>query len=216
MIELNGKNILKMKNKFNKNDLINFEKNIFENYSYGVIRAPVHLVGSIDGSQEEFLIKLFNNKINNQDWIFGTHRSHYHSILKSQNKKWVKGEIFAKRSSHLNSKYHKIFTSAIVGGILPIALGTAFALKQKKSKNKVWCFIGDMAANMGIMWECLRYAKGEKLPITFIVEDNTWGVYTPTQKVWKDKLEYRNNKYIYYYKYKRRFPHYGIGSWVTF
>ena len=69
---------------------------------------------------------------------------------------------------------------------------------------------------MGIMWESLRYAKGNKLPITFIVDDNKLGVYTPTQNVWKDKMKYVNSEYLYHYNYKRKYPHYGVGKWVTF
>ncbi len=206
-----------MKNKFNEDDLINFEKDIFNNYSEGKIKAPVHLVGSTDKSQERFLINLFTEKINKQDYIFGTHRSHYIALLKSQDKKWVKSEILAKRSININSKKHKIFTSAIVGGNLPIALGTAMALKKKRSKNHVYCFTGDMASQMGIFYECWKYALGEKLPITFIVEDNKIGCYTPTKKVWKEFADWGEdfNKIIYY-NYKRKYPHYGTGSWVRF
>ena len=202
-------------------DLINFEKDIFNNYSEGKIQAPVHLTGSVDGEQEEELLKIFKN-IKKGDWVFSTHRSHYHSLLKSQDKDWVKGEIFNKRSSHLNSNKHKIFTSAIVGGCLPIALGTAFALKKKRSKRKVWCFVGDMAANMGIFNECFKYALANNLPITFVVENNTWGVYTPTNKVWGFKngnniiYQINNNIKLIIYNYKRKYPHYGVGKWITF
>ncbi len=199
----------------NKQDLINFETDIAENYSEGKIKAPVHLTGSTDGTQEDALIEIFK-KIKPNDWVFSTHRSHYHALLKSNNPKWVKGEILARRSININSKKYKFFTSAIVGGNLPIALGVAFALKRKKSKDRVWCFTGDMAAKMGIMWECVRYAQGNKLPIIFIVEDNGIGCYTPTQKVWRDKMGYGISKRLIHYKYKRKYPHYGCGSWVVF
>lgn len=203
-------------------DLIDFEKDIFDNYSEGKIKAPVHLTGSIDGKQEEKLIKIFK-KIKPQDWVMSTHRSHYHALLKSNDPEWVKGEIFAKRSSHINSKKYKIFTSAIVGGNFPIALGTALAIKRRKGKEKVWCFVGDMASEMGIFWECIKYAAGEKLPITFIIENNGLGVYTKTKDVWKKNLTnlaFSNDNplldYVIAYKYKRRYPHYGVGKWITF
>ena len=204
-----------------ENSLIEFEKDIFDIYSEGKIEAPVHLTGSVDGRQEKALIKIFLD-IKKNDWVFSTHRSHYHALLKAQDAEWVKSEILAKRSIHINSKKHKIFTSAIVGGILPIALGVAFALKKKKSKDKVWVFVGDMASQMGIFFECWKYALGHNLPITFIIEDNEIGVYTPTEKVWKfithhdyyfDDVE--ENKIIYY-DYKRKYPHVGIGKWVVF
>jgi len=120
--------------KITKKILIDFETEIFDNYSEGKIRAPVHLTGSVDGHQEDMLIKIFK-KVKKEDWVFSTHRSHYHAILKSKNPEWVKSEIFAKRSSHINSEYYKIFTSAIVGGCLSIALGTALSIKRRKGKE---------------------------------------------------------------------------------
>jgi len=195
-------------------DLIDFETDIFNNYSEGKIRAPVHLTGSVDGSQERELINIFK-KIKPRDWIFSTHRSHYHSILKSKDPEWVKGEILAKRSSHINSKKHKIFTSAIVGGICPIALGVALAIKRKKGREKVWVFVGDMASEMGIFYECRKYAENHKLPITFIIEDNGVGVYTPTAKVWGGISNFWPDNVIVY-EYKRKYEHYGVGKWITF
>ena len=127
----------------NQQDLFDFEKCIFDNYSEGKIKAPVHLTGSIGGEQEDALIEIFKN-IKDKDWVFSTHRSHYHALLKSKNPKWLKEEIFAKRSSHINSSKYKIFTSAIVGGNLPIALGTALAIKGRKGKEKVWCFVREI------------------------------------------------------------------------
>ena len=199
-----------------KKDLIDFEIDIFDNYAEGKIKAPVHLTGSIDGHQEDALIKIFK-KIKKNDWVFSTHRSHYHALLKSQDKEWVKEEILARRSININSAKYKIFTSAIVGGNLPIALGVALAIKRRKGKEKVWCFVGDMASQMGIFDECHKYAIGYKLPITFIIEDNGIGCYSPTEKVWKYPTDASSwDDKIIYYKYKRKYPHYGTGKWITF
>ncbi len=202
-----------------KKDLIDFEKDIFDTYSIGKIKAPVHLTGSESGEQEDALIKIFKD-VKKEDWVFSTHRSHYHSLLKSQDPQWVKEEIMNGRSSHLNSKKYKIFTSAIVGGCLPIALGTAFAIKRKRLKQHVWCFIGDMASEMGIFNESWKYALYNNLPITFIIEDNGLGVYTPTNKAWGFGNgiinPYHDLRHIIYYQYKRKYPHYGVGKWITF
>jgi len=196
-----------------KQQLLDFEKDIADTYSEGKIMAPVHLTGSINGEQEEALIKIFK-KIKDNDWVFSTHRSHYHALLKSNNPEWVKSEILAKRSININSKKHKIFTSAIVGGNLPIALGVAMALKRKKSKDKVYCFTGDMASEMGVYWEGLKYAENFDLPITFIIEDNGFGVNTKTEEAWGKRTILKSKKQIIY-NYTRKYPHYGINKWVT-
>ncbi len=202
------------KKQITKKELIDFEANIFDNYSEGKIKAPVHLVGSIDGHQEDELIKIFKN-IKKRDWVFSTHRSHYHALLKSQDIDWVKKEIFAKRSSHINSRKHKIFTSAIVGGGISSALGVALAVKLKNKKEHVFCFIGDMASEMGIYWEGLKYAENFDLPITFIIEDNLWGVNTKTKDAWGKRTILESKKQIIY-NYSRKYPHYGVNTWITF
>jgi pyruvate dehydrogenase E1 component alpha subunit len=198
--------------KMNEQDLINFEKDIAENYEEAKIRGSVHL----SGGNEKQLIQIFEN-IRDNDWVFSTHRSHYHALLKSKDPKWLKEQIFLKRSSHINSRKYKIFTSAIVGGICPIALGVALAIKRKRRNGKVWCFVGDMSSEMGIFHECLKYARGENLPITFIIEDNGLGCYTPTSKVWKERTNYYCDlKNVNGYEYRRIYPHYGIGKWINF
>ena len=192
----------------NKGDLIEFEEEIKQLFLDKKIRAPVHLaVGS-----EEPLADIFK-KIKKDDWVFSTHRSHYHALLKGTDRQWLKKEILEKRSIHIYNKEHKFFTSAIMSGILPIAVGVAMALKRKKVKNKVWAFVGDMTAEMGIFHECTKYAARHNLPIVFVVEDNGLSVNTPTQEVWgKSKSEPK----IIRYKYKRKYPHQGCGVWVVF
>ncbi len=201
----------------NKKQLIEFEDDIVKCYEAGMIKSPIHL----SGGNEDQLIKIFK-KVKKNDWVFSTWRSHYHALLKSNDPKWVKSEILNNRSIHMNSRKHKFFTSAIVGGILPIALGTALALKIKKKKNKVWCFIGDMASQCGIFNECFKFALGYDLPIRFITEDNGLGVYTPTEKVWKSKgmkcvyVAPDKERKLINYDYERKYPHYGTGHWIDF
>ena len=117
-----------------------------------------------------------------------------------QGRDWLKEEIIKGRSIHINSREHKVFTSSIVCGNIPIALGVALALKLKKANNKVWTFVGDMAAEMGVFHECTKYARRNNLPIKFVVEDNGLSVNTPTQKVWGEEDSGEN---IIRYKYAK-------------
>jgi pyruvate dehydrogenase E1 component alpha subunit len=117
-------------------DLQDFEKEVIEKYKEGNTYGPVHLSGSEDGAQERALINIFK-KVKPEDWVFTTHRSHYHALLKSKDKEWLMNEIIVKaQSSHINSAKYKIFSSSIVGGIIPIALGTALGIKRRKGKIK--------------------------------------------------------------------------------
>ena len=196
------------KKDMNKEDLIEFEEEIKQLFVDKKIRSPVHLsVGS-----EEPLIEIFK-EVKEDDWVFSTHRSHYHALLKGIDREWLKNEILENRSIHIINKEHKLFTSAIMGGISPIAVGVAMALKRKGSKNKVWVFMGDMSAEMGIVYESMKYAARHNLPIVWVVEDNELSVNTPTQEVWgKSEVEPK----VIRYKYQRVYPHQGVGEWVVF
>ena len=193
----------------NKEELIAFEEKIKKIYEKGKIKAPVHL----SGNNESQLIKIFK-KINKSDWVFSTWRNHYHALLKGIPAKWLEKEIINGRSMGINNLKKKFYSSAIVGGILPIAMGVAKSIKLKKQKNKVWVFIGDMTFETGIFHECYKYSKNFNLPIKFVIEDNNMSTNTPTNKAWKKKS--KKPKDIIYYEYKRKFPHHGTGNWILF
>ncbi len=193
----------------NKKDLINFEEEIKKIYENGKIRAPIHL----SGNNETQLIKIFK-KIRKNDWVFSSWRNHYHALLKGIPRTWLKKEIIAGRSMGINNKKYKFYSSAIVGGILPIALGVAKSIKIKKQRAKVWVFIGDMTFETGTFHECYKFSKNMKLPIKFVVEDNNMSTNTPTNKVWVKKSKVPKD--VIKYEYKRKYPHHGTGGWVLF
>lgn len=193
----------------NKKDLINFELDIKKIYEAGKIKAPIHL----SGNNEESLIRIFK-KIKKNDWVFSTWRNHYHALLKGIPIDWLKKEIIAGRSMGINNIKYKFYSSAIVAGTIPIALGVSKAIKLMKKNHRVWVFIGDMTFETGIFHECYKYAKNHKLPLKFIVEDNNLSTNTPTSKVWVKKSKIPKD--VIYYKYKRKYPHHGSGGWVLF
>ena len=199
----------------NKKELISFENDIAETFNQGKIRSPIHLYSG----NEDFLINFFKKKIKKNDWVLCSWRSHYQCLLKGVPPKILKKEIVEGKSISLCFMKYKIYSSAIVGGILPISVGIALSLKRKKSNNKVFCFIGDMTSETGIAYETIKYSINKKLPIHFIIEDNSKSVCTNTRKVWSLKnLSYENikNKYITFYKYKLKYPHAGAGKRVQF
>ena len=103
-----------------KNKLINFEILIKTLYEEGRIKAPIHL----SGNNEDQLIQIFR-KIKLTDWVVSNWRSHYHALLHGIPEDWLKKRILEGRSMGINSKKYKFYSSSIVGGGLPIALGLA-------------------------------------------------------------------------------------------
>jgi len=198
----------------NKTKLVNFETKIANLFNKAKIRAPIHLYSN----NEDDLIKIFK-RIKKNDWVFCSWRSHYQCLLKGVPEKKVEKEILDGKSISLCFPEYKIYSSAIVGGVIPIATGVALNNKLKKNNSKVFCFVGDMTAETGIMHECLKFSINKKLPIHFIIEDNGKSVCTDTRKTWsKKKLSFdgKKNKYITYYKYKLIYPHAGAGQRVQF
>ncbi len=192
-----------------KEELIYFEAVVKQRYENGDILAPVHL----SKDNEDELIEIFQY-VHPDDWVFSAWRNHYHALLHGMNKQELMKDILSGRSMATSSNVNKFYSSAIVGGIIPIALGAAMALKNKKSENKVWCFIGDMTFETGVFHESYKYAKNFDLPIQFVVEDNNLSVHTPTDAAWGVKQEVPDD--VVYYTYENGYPHHGTGAWVNF
>lgn len=195
-------------------ELVAFESEIAELFNAAKIRAPVHLYYG----NEAQIIEVFR-EVKPEDWVMCSWRSHYQCLLKGVPAEEVKAEILAGRSISLCFPRHRVVSSAIVTGIVPIALGIALGIKRAGGTNRVHCFLGEMTAESGVMHECIKYATNHGLPIRFIVEDNAKSVCTDTRAAWNQPvLSYEGNRppNVVYYKYQSKYPHAGAGVRVQF
>jgi pyruvate dehydrogenase E1 component alpha subunit len=176
-------------------ELIDFETDIAREFEAGRIHAPVHL----SGGNELQLIEIFRD-IRPNDWVLSTWRSHYHALLKGIPATEVKAQIISGRSMFISSVEHRFMSSAIMGGMLPIACGLGY------SGERVWCFVGDMCESIGAFHDAVKFADGYGLDIRFVVEDNGLSTNTPTKAAWRygRVRETRVTRYTY----TRRWPHY--------
>ena len=198
-----------------KTDLVNFESKIAELFKQGKIRCPIHL----SSGNEEQLIQLFKD-IAPWDYVFSTHRNHYHYLLHTDDAQGLMEKILSGDSMHTcDPKWH-FYSSSIVAGCVSIACGVALALKMKDSIKKVWCFIGDGAADEGWFTEALKYAVTMDLPIVYVLEDNNRSVESSTKQRWGVDYRYTNDSRfrskLLVYEYNCGYPHTGDGEWVTF
>ena len=195
---------------FKVSDLLAFEDKVKILYEDAKISAPIHLS---KGNEKE-LLEIFQY-VHHDDWVFSSWRNHYHALLHGIEEEDLIKDIIDGRSMSTNSIKPKFYSSSIVGGIIPIAVGVGKANKLNKSPRRVWCFIGDMTYETGIFYEAYKYSKNFELPLQFVVEDNNLSTNTPTDETWGNKKK-EVLEDIIYYKYNREFPHHGTGSWVLF
>lgn len=187
-----------------------FEQRVAEAFNAKQIRAPVHLAGG----NEDNLIEIFK-MVRPQDWVLSQWRSHYHCLLKGVPPEQLYADILAGRSITLTYPEHRILTSAIVGGILPIGLGIAWTIKRLGLNESVWCFVGDMTMLSGIAHECVQYAANHGLPFHVVIEDNGKSVDTPTAAAWGDQRD-DAQPLAYHYRYDLSWPHSGAGTRINF
>lgn len=189
--------------------LRSFEAEVARVYESGEIKGPIHLS---DGNEGE-LIKVFK-KISSRDFVFSSWRSHYHAILHDIPMDSVFDEIMQGRSMGLMFDDPFIYSSSIVGGTIPAALGAAAQFQRDGSGRKAWLFVGDMTARMGVFWEAYNFAHNFDLPLQIVIEDNSKSVTTDTAKCWGGPLHVPELAYAY--KFESRYPHHGSGKWVNF
>ena len=102
-------------------------------------------------------------------------------------------EYFAKRKtgsagrmmpSHYSDLERHIWSVPTPTGsqLLP-GCGMAWGIQLDGKKNVVVTTVGDAATRQGDFFEAVCFAKEKKLPVLFVVEDNAYGISSPTREI---------------------------------
>lgn len=200
--------------KISKEYLVDFESRVAHEFNNALIPHPVHL----SSGNEQELIEIFQ-EVGDRDWIFCSWRSHLHALLRGVPEADILHSIRNGYSISLCFPKYNFYSSGIVGGQIPIALGAALAVKRAGGDEHIWCFVGDMTSETGIANSSIKYAMNNGLPISFVIEDNGLSVCTNTLESWNLKgntWEPKVSDYIRYYRYDNSYPHAGAGMRVQF
>lgn len=132
------------------------------------------------------------------DTVASTHRGHGHALAKGVDLRGFFAEILGREEGLCRGRGGSIHVAdlrvgmlganGIVGGGLPIALGSALAHQVRRSGGVAVAFFGDGAMAEGVLHECLNLASLWKLPLVFVCENNGWSEFSPLSKQFTARL----------------------------
>jgi pyruvate dehydrogenase E1 component alpha subunit len=165
-----------------------FEEAVIEQLRAGLIPGAVHTSIGHEASIVGACMALRDD-----DFVFGSHRSHGHPIAKGAELAPLMAELMGKRtgvckgqggSMHLADHSVGVMgESGIVGGGIPLATGAGLSARVRGSGQVTLCFFGDGASNEGSFHESLNMAAIWKLPVVYLCENNLYGATTPARLV---------------------------------
>jgi acetoin:2,6-dichlorophenolindophenol oxidoreductase subunit alpha len=159
------------------------EEKLVDLYPEQEIRCPTHLYIGQEAVAAGVCVNLRQD-----DRIFSTYRGHGHYLAKGGDLRALMAELYGKNtgcakgkggSMHLiQPEIGMMGTSAIVGGTIPLAVGTALASAMQGRDQASVSFFGDGAAEEGVLHESLNFAALKKLPVLFVCENNFYATYS--------------------------------------
>ncbi len=92
------------------------------------------------------------------------------------------------RTFHFGTKKHNIIGMiSHLAAMLPVGVGYGLSYKLSNKDNVALAFIGDGATSEGDFHEALNLAAVWNLPVIFMIENNGYGLSTPTSQQYKCK-----------------------------
>jgi pyruvate dehydrogenase E1 component alpha subunit len=164
-----------------------FEERCAEDYAAEKIRGFLHLyIG------EEAIAVGVMRALSPDDAVIATYREHGHALARGIPPGEVMAEMYGRAtgtsrgrggSMHLFSRSHRFYGGhAIVGGLLPSAIGLALADRLRGKPIVTAAFFGEGAAAEGEFHECLNLAALWRLPVLFVCENNLYAMGTALER----------------------------------
>jgi 2-oxoisovalerate dehydrogenase E1 component len=140
------------------------------------------------------------------DYLFPTYRDRALMLARGMTTREIALDFMARAGSssdgrnmpaHYSSRALNVFSVATPTGsqCLP-AVGAAWGVKLAGDDRVVVCSIGDAATRQGEFYEAVCHAIQESLPIVFVVEDNQYGISTPTQNMLPMRLHVFDERWV--------------------
>ena len=137
---------------------------------------------------EALAVGWLNSIRKGHDYVITAYRDHAHALLLGTDPIAVMAEVMGREagtaggkggSMHIYDPKRGFFGGwGIVGGHVPIGAGLAFASRYRGDDRVTLNFLGDGAANQGVVFETLNMAGLYNLPCIFIIENNEFAMGT--------------------------------------
>jgi pyruvate dehydrogenase E1 component alpha subunit len=160
------------------------EEAIIRHYTSDDMKTPMHM-----SMGQEAIPVAVCHALSAGDQVFSTYRSHAVYLAQTQDTDKFFAELYGKvtgaargkaGSMHLSApEQGHLCSSAVVASCIPVAVGTAFANRSRKTGAVACVFFGDGAVDEGVFWESLNVASSMRIPVLFVCEDNGLAVHTP-------------------------------------
>ena len=164
-----------------------FEEAVDDLFARGLMHGTMHLSIGQEASATGVCAALADG-----DLIASTHRGHGHCIAKGADLVPMMAELLAKDTGYCRGRGGSMHiadvskgnlgANGIVGGGIPIAVGSALAQKLRGTGAVVVCFFGDGATNEGAFHEAANLAAIWQLPVLLVCENNKYGMSFSTEK----------------------------------
>jgi TPP-dependent pyruvate/acetoin dehydrogenase alpha subunit len=128
-------------------------------------------------------------QLRDDDAVYSGHRAHGHAIAKGVALDRLLAELMGRAdglcfglggSMHLVDTEHGLMgATGVVGGNIPIALGTALATRLEGGDRATIVFFGDGAVQAGHFNETVNLATLWGLPLILVCENNGFAEFTP-------------------------------------
>jgi TPP-dependent pyruvate/acetoin dehydrogenase alpha subunit len=147
------------------------------------MRCPMHFCIGQEGAPTALAPLLRSD-----DRIMSHYRSHGYYLAKggplTEMLAEFHGKVTGSNSGHAGSmelanEQVKIYSGAIVGGPIAIAMGMAFAQKYSGVPDITVAVVGDGSLDEGVSYEALNLAALHDVPLLTICENNLYAAHTP-------------------------------------
>ncbi len=163
-----------------------FEDTVNALFLQGLVHGTTHLCSGQEATEVGV-----TSVLQPGDRVAGTYRGHGHALALGLDPQRLMDELLGRRTgicggragsmNVVDLEHGLVGCFGIVGGSIAAATGAGLAVRNRG--QVAIAFFGDGATNQGYFFECLNFAKVNRLPVVYVCENNLYGEFTPMASV---------------------------------